>query len=124
MEFEEKDAQEDYEQFMSDSADKRAADSKSIEEKEAAKAGLEVDLQNMGEEQKAKTAEAMATDEKISNLHLECDWLIKNFELRKEARAGEIEALKQAKAVLSGADYSLVQTSTSKHLRKSLRAGI
>merc|ERR1719454_1496395 len=35
---EEKDAQGDYEQLMKDSADKRAADSKSLEEQEAAKA--------------------------------------------------------------------------------------
>ena len=30
-------------------------------------------------------------------------------QVRKEARAGEIDALKKAKAVLSGADYSLLQ---------------
>ena len=30
-------------------------------------------------------------------------------EVRKEARAGEIDAIKKAKAVLSGADYSLLQ---------------
>merc|ERR1719263_790957 len=121
---EEKNAQEDYEKFMADSAEKRAADSKLIEEKEGAKAEMDAALQALGEEKKAKSAEAMATMKYIENLHLECDWLIKNFELRKEARAGEVDALKKAKAVLSGADYSLVQTSTSKHLRKSLRAGI
>jgi len=121
---EEKNAQEDYEKFMADSAEKRAADSKLIEEKEGAKAEMEAALQAMGEEKKSKSAEAMATMKYIENLHLECDWLIKNFELRKEARAGEVDALKKAKAVLSGADYSLVQTSTSKHLRKSLRAGM
>ena len=32
-------------------------------------------------------------------------------EVRKEARAGEIDAIKKAKAVLSGADYSLLQMS-------------
>ena len=31
------------------------------------------------------------------------------YEVRKEARAGEIDAIKKAKAVLSGADYSLLQ---------------
>merc|ERR1719439_427452 len=121
---EEKNAQEDYEKFMSDSAEKRAADSKLIEEKEETKANTEAALQAMGEEKKSKSKEAMATMKYIEDLHLECDWLVKNFELRKEARAGEVDALKNAKAVLSGADYSLVQTTTSKHLRKSLRAGI
>merc|ERR1719263_398037 len=86
---EEKNAQEDYEKFMSDSAEKRAADSKLIEEKEGAKAEMEAALQAMGEEKKSKSAEAVATMKYIENLHLECDWLVKNFELRKEARAGE-----------------------------------
>jgi len=47
----------------------------------------------------------------LKDLHLECDWLIENYGTRKEARSGEIEALKKAKAVLAGADFSLAQTS-------------
>merc|ERR1719262_2097913 len=42
---EEKDAQADYELLMKDSADKRAADSKSLTEKESIKASLEGDLE-------------------------------------------------------------------------------
>merc|ERR1711988_1479277 len=38
MEFDEKAAQGDYDKFVSDSADKRAADAKSLSQKEAAKA--------------------------------------------------------------------------------------
>merc|ERR1719235_1148356 len=109
METEEKLAQEDYEQFMKDSAEKRAADSKAITDKEAAKAGLQDDLVGMETDKKAKGEELMATAKTLSDLHLECDWLLKNFDLRKEARAGEVESLKNAKAVLSGADYSLLQ---------------
>merc|ERR1719161_2872205 len=89
METEEKLAQEDYVKFMADSAAKRAADTKSLGEKEAAKAGLEADLVAMLEEEKEKKAEAMATMDTLKDLHLECDWLMKNFQLRKEARAGE-----------------------------------
>merc|ERR1719161_827743 len=117
MEFEEKDAQAEYEEFMASSAEKRAADSKSITEKEAAKAGLEAEIERMTSEHKATMEAAMAKGEQIKDLHLECDWLTENFEVRKEARAGEVDALKKAKAVLSGADYSLVQTTVSRHLR-------
>merc|ERR1719263_1625486 len=109
MEVDEKNAQEEYEQFMQDSAAKRAADSKSITDDEAAKAELEATLQKLAEETTSKTNEAMATAESIQALHADCDWLIQNFEARKAARAGEVEALTNAKAVLSGADYSLVQ---------------
>merc|ERR1719281_193748 len=49
-EVEEKNAQEEYETFMMDSADKRALDSKTITDKEAAKAEMEGDLaKSMGE---------------------------------------------------------------------------
>jgi len=121
MEFEEKDAQADYEKLVTDSAVKRAADSNSIAEKSAAKADLEASLQKDAEEKKAKMAEAMANAEYTHNLHLECDWLIENFSLRAEMRAGEVDSLKKAKAILSGADYSLVQTSHT-HLRRRVHA--
>merc|ERR1719399_237808 len=110
MTFEEKDSQAEYEKMLTDAADKRAADSKSIEEKEAAKAGVEDDIVKTKDTKEAEEAELMATKEYISEIHADCDWLISNFETRKEARANEIDALKKAKAVLSGADYSLVQT--------------
>ena len=42
----------------------------------------------------------------ISSLHQCCDWLLQNFDTRKTARAGEVEALK-TKAVLAGSDDSL-----------------
>merc|ERR1719316_1300082 len=111
MTVEEKSAQEEYEEFIKPSAEKRAADTKSIAEKEAAKAGLEADITAQEQEKKATMADAMAKAEFLKDLHLECDWLLANFDVRKSARAGEVDALKQAKAVLSGADFSLVQTS-------------
>merc|ERR1719313_1401378 len=106
-EFAEKDAQGEYETMVKDAAAKRAADSKSIEEKEAAKAGVEAELVSLGDTKKAETAELMATKEYIGELHADCDWLLEKYDIRKEARANEIDALKKAVAVLSGADYSL-----------------
>jgi hypothetical protein len=106
MTVEEKDSQAEYETFVADAAAKRAADLKSIAEKESAKADAEASVQKLGEEKTAKTNEAMATSKYFSELHTECDWLLSNFETRKEARAGEVDSLKNAKAVLSGADFS------------------
>jgi len=118
-ETEEKLAQEDYEQLMSDSAQKRAADSKSLSDKESAKADLESNLVSFGDEKKSTVKELMATEEYIGQLHAECDWLLKFFDVRKEARTGEIDALTKAKAVLSGADFSLVQTRSTKFLKRA-----
>merc|ERR1711953_1560292 len=115
----EKDAQADYETAMKDAADKRTADSKLLSEKEAIKAETEADLEAKTEDKAAASAELMSTMKYISSLHLECDWLLKYFDVRKEARASEIDALGKAKAVLSGADYSLLQTKAQRFLRRS-----
>merc|ERR1719235_1008953 len=113
---EEKNDQADYERMVEDSAAKRAADSKSLAEKQGAKADTEAALVASEGEKKSKTAEAMANAKYIHDLHQECDWLVSNFAARKEARAGEVESLNNAKAVLSGADYSLMQTKRHKFL--------
>jgi len=109
-ETEEKDAQADYETTMRDSAEKRTKDSKLLGEKESTKADLEADLETHTEDKASTAKELMATLQYIQSLHNECDWLLKYFDVRKEARASEIDALGKAKAVLAGADYSLLQT--------------
>jgi chromosome segregation ATPase len=108
-EMDEKEAQKDYEEFMGDSAKKRATDSKSITEKDSQKAELEGDLQAAKGAKETATKELMALEEYMAQLHGSCDFLIENYDIRKEARASEIDAMKKAKAVLSGADYSFMQ---------------
>merc|ERR1740121_1420552 len=105
----EKDAQADYEQLMADSAAKRTSDSALLTEKTANKASLEGDLQAHKDSHASLTRDLAGANKYIAELHAECDWLLKFFETRKEARASEIDALGNAKAVLSGADFSLVQ---------------
>merc|ERR1719393_621729 len=117
-EYDEKEAQEDYEELMTDSAKKRAADSKTIPEKEVQKAKMEGDLEAAKKSKKAEDTNLLALKEYISGLHSQCDFLIENFETRKEARSNEIDALKKAVAVLSGADYSLLQVKTKTFLSK------
>jgi len=114
----EKDAQGDYEQFMADSAAKRAEDSKTLTDKEGALAQLHEMLDTQNSDQTSNTKTLQATLQYIDSLHAECDWLVKYFDMRKEARTNEIDALEKAKAVLSGADFSLVQTTARNFLRK------
>merc|ERR1719359_2593913 len=116
---EEDNAQEEYDEFMADAKEKKASSAKSVEDKRAAKADMEGTLEKMTMEQKNTVKEAYGKTEELGDLHGECDWLLQNYASRKKARAGEIESLKNAKAVLSGADFSLVQTSALH--RSSLR---
>lgn len=113
----EKDAQKDYESFYQDSADKYAEDSKTLTDKQGVVADLKAALEDQQDSLKTANNEVAGGDLYIHALHLECDWLIKYFDMRKEARDNEIDSLGRAKAVLSGADYSLLQTKTRKYLR-------
>merc|ERR1719198_708174 len=66
------------------------------------------------EEEKSETelsrdgvdAEIMALIGENGDLHKSCDYTLKNFDLRQAARQSEMEALKQALAILSGAAFS------------------
>jgi len=103
---EEKDAQGDYEKFIADAASKRAEDSKSMTDKEAALADTSDSLVTNKEALKNKKFEQMETEKYIGGLHADCDWLFKYYDMRKEARTNEIDAMGKAKDVLNGADYS------------------
>jgi len=114
----EKNSQGDYEEFMQDSASSRSEMAKSLTEKMSAKADLAGGLESSKEEKKASENELMATEGYISSLHAECDWMLKYFDMRKEARGQEIDSLSNAKAVLSGANFALIQTQTRNVLRR------
>merc|ERR1719261_1128102 len=105
-ELEEKDAQKDYEKFMADAKAKRAEDSKSQSDKEGALAETTETLVSSEEGLKNKKIELMETEKALGGLHADCDWLLKYYDARAEARTGEIEALGKAKDVLNGANYS------------------
>merc|ERR1712151_1209097 len=108
-ETDEKESQKDYESMMAESAKKRAEDSKSLADKEKLKADLEMDLSELKRTKMATFKELQATMKYIASLHAECDWLMQFFQTRMEARNGEIKSLTDAKAVLSGASYSLLE---------------
>jgi len=107
MKLEEEDAQSDYEKFMGDAKNKRAEDSKSMSDAEGSLAEtneqMVTDKGTLGN----TNTELMETEKYLGEVHAECDWLLKYFDVRAEARTGEIDAMGKAKDVLNGADYSL-----------------
>jgi len=119
---EEKQAQEDYQTVMKDSAEKRKTDTVSINQKESVKADVEDELQKHKKEHKSLKDELGATLMFMHSLHAECDFLLKYYNVRKEARDAEIEELNKSKMILKGADLSLAQKTivTQKHLRSVL----
>jgi len=104
-EYEEKTAQADYAELMGDSQASRAQNSKSIVDKNAAKAEAEQKSMSTKEAQASTSQELKLTQNMIKDLHASCDFIMQNHDLRKEARASEVDSLKNAKAVLSGANF-------------------
>merc|ERR1719420_758905 len=104
-EYEEKTAAKDYGELMSDSQASRAGDSKAIVDKEAAKAESETKLMATKEARAGAAEDVKLTATTIQDLHATCDFIMENYDLRKEARANEMDSLKNAKAVLSGANF-------------------
>merc|ERR1719353_2067047 len=105
-EHDEKTSQKDYETLMSDSSTSRAQKAESITEKEAAKADLDLKVENASEKKTSLEQELLNIKDYLSKLHAQCDFLTENYDVRKAARDTELESLANAKAVLSGADFS------------------
>jgi len=99
-------AQAAYEALVADTNESIMDLSKSIASKTKAKAKAKKDL-SMTE---GDLADAVAELEKLgkydADLHAECDYVMKNFMIRQKGRSEEIEALQQAKQILSGASLS------------------
>jgi len=103
--YEEKTSQSDYAKLMSESEETRAANSKGIVTKTSSKATLEAKLDAEKDAYTAVNTDLDLIASTLGDLHMQCDFLLQNYDLRKEARANEIESLKTAKAILSGADF-------------------
>lgn len=114
---EEKNSQKEYEATVADAKEKRESDLKDAQQKAEVKADLESDSDEDSQEKSSTVKEQQATMKFAENLHKQCDWLVKNFDLRAQARGEEIENLKRAKAALSGADFSLLQVASPRRLR-------
>merc|ERR1719399_50042 len=106
MEYEEKTAQKDYAELMADSQTTRAGDTKALTGKKSTKAETEDELMTTKEIRSATATDLKQVGTVIADLHAACDFIMQNFDLRKEARTAEIEGLKNAKAVLAGASFS------------------
>merc|ERR1719362_846340 len=101
----EEDAQKAYEDFVKETNASIEAKSKEIVNKSEEKAKAESELVETKEAKDAVMLELEQLSNYDAELHQSCDFIMKNFDIRQTARDEEIEALKQAKAILSGAKF-------------------
>merc|ERR1719222_473574 len=101
----EEDAQKAYEDFVKETNASIEAKSAEIVSKSDIKAKAEGNLVETKEAKEATMLELEQLSNYNAELHQSCDFVMKNFDVRQTARDEEIEALKQAKAILSGAKF-------------------
>ena len=99
----EQDAQTAYETFISDSNKSIAAKSKAIAEKTAEMGTQDEALVTAKMDMKGTMADLESLNNINKQTHWDCDFVLKNFDTRQEARDQEVEALSQSVAMLSGA---------------------
>lgn len=102
----ESDAQKAYESFVKETNASIEEKSKDITNKAEAKAKAEVEKTRSEESLEKVKLDLDGLSSDATDLHRACDFTLKNFEIRQTARMQEIEALKQVKAILSGAKFS------------------
>jgi len=103
---------------MASFGERKAAMQASKADKEAIKASLQEDKSTAESDKQRKENDLEATQQAIASLHANCDFLLGNFATRKANREAEIADLGDAKAVLSGADYSLLQSNRAVFLSR------
>merc|ERR1711957_512780 len=101
----EEDAQKTYEEFVKETNASIEEKSKDIVNKSENKAKAEAELVETNESKEATMLELEQLSNYNAELHQSCDFVMKNFDLRQTARDEEVEALKQTKAILSGAKF-------------------
>jgi septal ring factor EnvC (AmiA/AmiB activator) len=95
-------AQADYEMFVRDSNDLIKSLQEAIAAKSKAIATAESDKAEASADHESTVGELESLAAYEADLHHQCDFVLKNFDIRQKARLQEMEAIQAAKAILSG----------------------
>jgi len=98
----EKDQMAAYEEFVKDTNESIKQKQQAIVEKTAAKATASEAHSGADADHKSTVGTLENLAQYRAELHNSCDFVLNNFEARQAARSDEVEALRQAKAILSG----------------------
>jgi len=101
----ESDSQAAYETLVKETNASINEKARDIANKSGTKAKLEVDLVEAKKSHDETVIELTSLANYKAELHTSCDYVIKNFDIRQKGRDEEVEALRQAKAILSGAKF-------------------
>jgi len=99
----EREAQANYETFVKDSNNLVKELTDSVTEKTKSIASSKTEAEDAKSDHIATLEELELLSQHKAELHGQCDFVLSNFDIRQKARLQEIEAIGEAKAILSGA---------------------
>merc|ERR1719183_708003 len=99
-------AQADFEEFTRDTTKSIEDKTKEVVNKSEEQAQAEADKVQREQERDTILSNLEELAQGNADLHRSCDFLMKNFDLRRESRDAEVEALKKGLALFSGASFS------------------
>merc|ERR1719428_471758 len=106
MHMSEQKAQQDYAEYVAATTASIQADREAIAEKNKQAASTKAEKSETEESQLANQASLDKLAELLQGIHNQCDFILKYFDIRQKSRAEEMDAIEEAKAILSGADFS------------------
>jgi len=101
----ETDAQAAYADLVRDTTNSIETASKAIATKEKESAAAKSEKSETEESQLANKGEIEKLQKLLQGTHASCDFLIKFFDVRQKARSEEMDAIGEATAILSGANF-------------------
>jgi len=102
----EQQAQRDYGDNVAATTASIEADREAIAEKEKQAANAKGEKSETEESQLANGESLDKLSELLNGIHGQCDFIIKYFDIRQKSRAEEMDAIEEAKAILSGANFA------------------
>jgi len=106
MSNDEQTSQQDYAAYVAATAAAIQADREAIAEKEKQLASASGEKSETEASQLANGASLDKLAQLLQGIHNQCDYVIKYFDIRQKSRAEEVDAIEEAKAILSGANFA------------------
>merc|ERR1719247_1195827 len=109
LKHDEEESQADFDKLTTESSKATKDKKKEVTGRKEAKGAVDEKIQIQTGVKGGYDDEVASLEEKLKALHEQCDFLLENYEKRKEARAQEMEGLSKSQAVLQGAKLDLHQ---------------
>jgi len=102
----EQNEQKNYAEFAASTTASIQADRDAIAQKQEQSAQASGEKSETEESQLANDGSLAELNQLLTATHTDCDWILKYFDIRQQSRKDEMNAIEEAKAILSGANFA------------------